>query len=138
MQGLSYGLLQPHHNIRAVQDPFTELRKRERSADCQRSRLLSRPSSSDPGSPLKNPGLPVFVEPLEDCCVDEGRDIVLRGVVTGSQPIRVTWLHNGEQRQFTLLCLCDRPSSVFTLKEHFLFFIRLSGHFVSYQVLMTR
>lgn len=50
---------------------------------------------------------PVFIEPLQDCCVDEGSDITLRGVVTGSQPIRVWWLHNGEQGQFTLLDKCD-------------------------------
>ncbi|XP_036945093.1 myosin light chain kinase, smooth muscle isoform X2 [Acanthopagrus latus] len=43
---------------------------------------------------------PVFVEPLEDCCVDEGADIKLRGVITGSQPIKVSWLHNGEVARF--------------------------------------
>lgn len=43
---------------------------------------------------------PVFIEPLQDCCVDEGSDITLRGVVTGSQPIRVSWLHNGEVARF--------------------------------------
>uniref|UniRef100_A0A3P8THM9 Myosin, light chain kinase 5 n=1 Tax=Amphiprion percula TaxID=161767 RepID=A0A3P8THM9_AMPPE len=43
---------------------------------------------------------PVFIEPLEDCCVDEGGDITLRGVLTGSQPIRVSWLHNGEVARF--------------------------------------
>ncbi|XP_061568208.1 myosin light chain kinase, smooth muscle isoform X2 [Cololabis saira] len=39
-------------------------------------------------------------EPLEDCCVDEGSEIALRGVLTGSQPIKVTWLHNGEVARF--------------------------------------
>uniref|UniRef100_A0A673WA74 Myosin, light chain kinase 5 n=1 Tax=Salmo trutta TaxID=8032 RepID=A0A673WA74_SALTR len=34
--------------------------------------------------------------PLEDCSADEGSDITLRGVITGSQPISVSWLHNGE------------------------------------------
>ena len=48
---------------------------------------------------------PVFVEPLEDCCVDEGADIKLRGVITGSQPIKVSWLHNGEQGHCALLHL---------------------------------
>ncbi|XP_044036078.1 myosin light chain kinase, smooth muscle isoform X2 [Siniperca chuatsi] len=43
---------------------------------------------------------PVFIETLEDCCVDEGCDITLRGVVTGSQPIKVSWLHNGEVARF--------------------------------------
>uniref|UniRef100_A0A3B3Z5D2 Myosin, light chain kinase 5 n=1 Tax=Poecilia mexicana TaxID=48701 RepID=A0A3B3Z5D2_9TELE len=43
---------------------------------------------------------PVFIKPLEDCCVDEGSDLVLRGVLTGSQPIKVTWLHNGERVRF--------------------------------------
>ncbi|XP_029292579.1 myosin light chain kinase, smooth muscle isoform X1 [Cottoperca gobio] len=43
---------------------------------------------------------PVFIEPLQDCCVDEGNDITLRGVLTGSQPIKVSWLHNGEVARF--------------------------------------
>ncbi|XP_068574387.1 myosin light chain kinase, smooth muscle [Cebidichthys violaceus] len=43
---------------------------------------------------------PVFVEPLQDCCVDEGNDITLRGVLAGSQPIKVSWLHNGEVARF--------------------------------------
>uniref|UniRef100_A0A3B3W3A9 Myosin, light chain kinase 5 n=1 Tax=Poecilia latipinna TaxID=48699 RepID=A0A3B3W3A9_9TELE len=48
----------------------------------------------------KNLHPPVFIKPLEDCCVDEGSDLVLRGVLTGSQPIKVTWLHNGERVRF--------------------------------------
>ncbi|XP_061837955.2 myosin light chain kinase, smooth muscle [Nerophis lumbriciformis] len=43
---------------------------------------------------------PVFAEPLQDCCVDEGDDITLRGVLTGSRPVNVTWLHNGEAARF--------------------------------------
>lgn len=39
---------------------------------------------------------PLFTEPLEDCIVDEGNDIALKGTITGSQPISVSWLHNGE------------------------------------------
>ncbi|XP_077068831.1 myosin light chain kinase, smooth muscle isoform X5 [Siphateles boraxobius] len=39
---------------------------------------------------------PLFTEPLEDCIVDEGNDIKLKGTITGSQPINVSWLHNGE------------------------------------------
>ncbi|KAI2666286.1 Myosin light chain kinase, smooth muscle [Labeo rohita] len=37
---------------------------------------------------------PLFTEPLEDCIVDEGNDITLKGTITGSQPINVSWLHN--------------------------------------------
>lgn len=51
---------------------------------------------------IKRPDPPVFTQPLQDCCVDEGSDIILQGSVTGSQPIKVSWLHNGEQKQFTL------------------------------------
>ncbi|XP_071781831.2 myosin light chain kinase, smooth muscle [Centroberyx gerrardi] len=51
-------------------------------------------------SPLRSLDPPLFVEPIEDCCVDEGSDITLRSVVTGSQPIRVSWLHNGEVARF--------------------------------------
>ncbi|KAF6736288.1 Myosin light chain kinase, smooth muscle [Oryzias melastigma] len=51
-------------------------------------------------SRLKSSEPPVFVRPLEDCCVDEGSDIVVRGVLKGSQPVKVMWLHNGEPAHF--------------------------------------
>ncbi|XP_039979747.1 myosin light chain kinase, smooth muscle isoform X1 [Xiphias gladius] len=51
-------------------------------------------------SPCKCLDPPVFVEPLKDCCVDEGSDIALRGVLSGSQPIKVSWFHNGEVARF--------------------------------------
>ncbi|XP_068434941.1 myosin light chain kinase, smooth muscle [Clinocottus analis] len=51
-------------------------------------------------SALKGLDPPVFIEPLKDCCVDEGGDIALRGVLAGSQPIKVSWLHNGEVARF--------------------------------------
>lgn len=54
------------------------------------SPILDSPKNLDP---------PVFIKSLEDCSVDEGTDLVLRGVLTGSQPIKVTWLHNGKQRK---------------------------------------
>nr|XP_046160422.1 myosin light chain kinase, smooth muscle-like isoform X1 [Oncorhynchus gorbuscha] len=47
-------------------------------------------------TPLRSLDPPLFTEPLEDCSADEGSDITLRGVITGSQPISVSWLHNGE------------------------------------------
>ncbi|XP_026181828.1 myosin light chain kinase, smooth muscle isoform X2 [Mastacembelus armatus] len=50
-------------------------------------------------------------EPLEDCCVDEGRDIRLRGFLTGSQPIKVSWLHNGEVVHFGSPCFDGREVS---------------------------
>ncbi|XP_051994694.1 myosin light chain kinase, smooth muscle-like isoform X2 [Xyrauchen texanus] len=43
---------------------------------------------------------PLFTEPLQDCMVDEGNDIILQGFITGSQPISVSWLHNGEEVLF--------------------------------------
>ncbi|XP_026870397.2 myosin light chain kinase, smooth muscle [Electrophorus electricus] len=43
---------------------------------------------------IRNP--PLFLEPLQDCLVDEGNDFTLRAVITGSQPISVSWLHNGK------------------------------------------
>ncbi|AWP19212.1 putative myosin light chain kinase smooth muscle-like [Scophthalmus maximus] len=59
---------------------------------------------ADRGSPGLSSGEhlepPVFVEPLGDCRVDEGGDITLRGVLAGSQPIKVSWLHNGEVARF--------------------------------------
>ncbi|XP_027016956.2 myosin light chain kinase, smooth muscle isoform X2 [Tachysurus fulvidraco] len=43
---------------------------------------------------------PLFLEPLQDCVADKGSDITLRGVIKGSQPIRVSWLHNGQPARF--------------------------------------
>ncbi|XP_051571926.1 myosin light chain kinase, smooth muscle isoform X6 [Myxocyprinus asiaticus] len=43
---------------------------------------------------------PLFTESLQDCMVDEGNDIILQGVITGSQPISVSWFHNGEEVRF--------------------------------------
>uniref|UniRef100_A0A3P9JQM4 Myosin light chain kinase, smooth muscle n=1 Tax=Oryzias latipes TaxID=8090 RepID=A0A3P9JQM4_ORYLA len=57
---------------------------------------------------LKSLEPPIFIEPLEDCCVDEGSDIVVRGVVKGSQPITVMWLHNGEPAHFGKACFDGR------------------------------
>ncbi|XP_077475711.1 myosin light chain kinase, smooth muscle isoform X2 [Stigmatopora argus] len=48
---------------------------------------------------------PVFVRPLRDCCVDEGKDITLSGALSGSQPFKVTWLHNGEAAHFGIPAL---------------------------------
>ena len=56
------------------------------------------PSEPSPSTGYDRVGLdpPLFTQPIEDCSVDEGNDITLHGVLTGSQPIRVSWLHNGE------------------------------------------
>ncbi|TTM85794.1 Myosin light chain kinase, smooth muscle [Bagarius yarrelli] len=35
-----------------------------------------------------------FFPLVKDCAADRGSDIILRGVITGSQPIRISWLHN--------------------------------------------
>ncbi|CAL1587784.1 unnamed protein product [Knipowitschia caucasica] len=43
---------------------------------------------------------PVFCRPLEDVCVNEGADFTLSGTVRGSQPIRVSWIHNGTAARF--------------------------------------
>ncbi|KAM9393526.1 titin-like isoform 2-T2 [Pholidichthys leucotaenia] len=56
------------------------------------SRRAERSPDHTDSAPAADP--PVFMEPLEDCCVDEGSDFCLRGVVTGSQPISVSWFHN--------------------------------------------
>ncbi|XP_028267625.1 myosin light chain kinase, smooth muscle isoform X2 [Parambassis ranga] len=59
---------------------------------------------------------PAFREPLEDCSVDEGSDITLRGVLTGSQPIKVQWLHNGEVALFGKSTFNDKEVS-FLVRE---------------------
>ncbi|CAN9492872.1 unnamed protein product [Ophioblennius macclurei] len=40
---------------------------------------------------------PRFKEPLRDCAVCEGSDATFQGVITGSRPVSVSWLHNGEK-----------------------------------------
>lgn len=57
-------------------------------------------SGSRLSSPLRALDPPLFTEPLEDCSVDEGSDIILRGLVTGCRPITVSWRHNGEVLHF--------------------------------------
>ncbi|XP_016385679.1 myosin light chain kinase, smooth muscle-like [Sinocyclocheilus rhinocerous] len=51
---------------------------------------------------------PLFTEPLVDCIVDEGNDITLKGTITGSQPISISWLHNGEAVLFGKSSLVGR------------------------------
>ncbi|CAL8302905.1 unnamed protein product [Merluccius merluccius] len=55
------------------------------------SRRLDPPSGPDP---------PVFLKPLRDCSVEEGADITLSGVIAGTKPINVSWLHNGQVANF--------------------------------------
>ncbi|XP_028310629.1 myosin light chain kinase, smooth muscle [Gouania willdenowi] len=45
-------------------------------------------------------GSPVFIKPLKDCTVNEGCDITLQGVLSGSHPVKVSWLHNGQVARF--------------------------------------
>ncbi|XP_060758076.1 myosin light chain kinase, smooth muscle [Neoarius graeffei] len=53
-----------------------------------------------PSSGNNNADTPRFLEPLQDCVFDRGSDITLRGVITGSQSISVSWLHNGQPVRF--------------------------------------
>nr|XP_015217463.1 PREDICTED: myosin light chain kinase, smooth muscle-like isoform X2 [Lepisosteus oculatus] len=57
-------------------------------------------AAEDRGSDRTRWEAPVFTQPLKDCSVDEGCDIRLRGVITGSQPLCISWLHNGEAVRF--------------------------------------
>ncbi|XP_028287963.1 myosin light chain kinase, smooth muscle-like [Parambassis ranga] len=40
---------------------------------------------------------PRFKEPLRDCAVCDGTDACFQGVITGSEPLNISWLHNGEK-----------------------------------------
>ncbi|KAB5553679.1 hypothetical protein PHYPO_G00041380 [Pangasianodon hypophthalmus] len=53
-----------------------------------------------PNSGNNNADVPHFLEPLQDCVADRGSDITLRGVITGRQPISVSWMHNGQPVRF--------------------------------------
>uniref|UniRef100_A0A3B1JJB9 Myosin, light chain kinase 5 n=1 Tax=Astyanax mexicanus TaxID=7994 RepID=A0A3B1JJB9_ASTMX len=63
------------------------------------SKITERPALY-PVDEVDKGAVPVFLEPLQDSIVDEGSDITLRGVITGKQPIRVSWFHNGEVMMF--------------------------------------
>ncbi|CAJ1076168.1 myosin light chain kinase%2C smooth muscle isoform X1 [Xyrichtys novacula] len=69
---------------------------------CNDTRTSDKSSCTGPPTPSSCEDLypPVFIETLKDCCVDEGNDITLRGVISGSQPIKVSWLHNGEVARY--------------------------------------
>ncbi|XP_071319736.1 myosin light chain kinase, smooth muscle-like isoform X2 [Trachinotus anak] len=43
------------------------------------------------------PTPPHFKQLLQDCTVCEGSDATFQGVITGSRPVGVSWLHNGEK-----------------------------------------
>ncbi|XP_060951315.1 myosin light chain kinase, smooth muscle-like [Limanda limanda] len=46
---------------------------------------------------VQTPSSPHFTEPLQDCSVCEGSDATFQSVITGSQPLSISWLHNGEK-----------------------------------------
>lgn len=73
-------------------------------------------TGSDNHSALTRVEAPAFIEPLQDCSVDEGNDITLRGVLTGSQPIKASWLHNGEVAHFGTPSFNGRETS-FVVRE---------------------
>ncbi|XP_048847897.1 myosin light chain kinase, smooth muscle-like [Brienomyrus brachyistius] len=70
------------------------------NSPCKNRTRPAKKVAEDYPRPGREPKPPQFTEPLEDCTVDEGRDMVLGGVVTGSQPISISWLHNGESTRF--------------------------------------
>ncbi|XP_040923138.1 myosin light chain kinase, smooth muscle-like isoform X2 [Toxotes jaculatrix] len=40
---------------------------------------------------------PHFKELLQDCTICEGSDATFQGVITGSRPLSISWLHNGKK-----------------------------------------
>ncbi|KAK1881373.1 Myosin light chain kinase smooth muscle [Dissostichus eleginoides] len=59
---------------------------------------LGIPSATDSRLPLIQAlQTPHFKQPLSDCAVCEGSDATFQGVITGSRPLSVSWLHNGER-----------------------------------------
>ncbi|XP_035261423.1 myosin light chain kinase, smooth muscle isoform X1 [Anguilla anguilla] len=60
-----------------------------------KSRMEEKSVSEDKSALVRPLAAPQLTKPLEDCTVEEGGDIILRSVITGTQPLRVSWLHNG-------------------------------------------
>ncbi|XP_033974932.1 myosin light chain kinase, smooth muscle-like isoform X1 [Trematomus bernacchii] len=59
---------------------------------------LGIPSATDSRLPLIQAlQTPHFKQPISDCAVCEGSDATFQGVITGSQPLNISWLHNGER-----------------------------------------
>ncbi|XP_071401845.1 myosin light chain kinase, smooth muscle-like [Centroberyx affinis] len=48
-------------------------------------------------TPVQTGDAPHFKEPLADCAASVGSDATFQGVITGSQPLSISWLHNGEK-----------------------------------------
>uniref|UniRef100_A0A3Q0RWK0 Myosin, light chain kinase 5 n=1 Tax=Amphilophus citrinellus TaxID=61819 RepID=A0A3Q0RWK0_AMPCI len=69
---------------------------KQRYVSTFKTRIKAPCASPAAGNGSKYMDPPVFIEPLKDCFVDEGNDIRLHGVLTGSLPIKISWLHNGE------------------------------------------
>ncbi|XP_072298868.1 myosin light chain kinase, smooth muscle isoform X2 [Eucyclogobius newberryi] len=75
---------------------------------CKSGIKLRRSGVTNSGSSsVGRPEAPVFARPLEDICVDEGTDFTLSATVRGTQPIRVSWMHN----DFETICGVRRQAS---------------------------
>lgn len=48
-------------------------------------------------TPVQALETPHFEQTLRDCAACEGSDATFQGVITGSRPLSVSWLHNGER-----------------------------------------
>ncbi|XP_034414613.1 myosin light chain kinase, smooth muscle-like isoform X2 [Cyclopterus lumpus] len=48
-------------------------------------------------TPVQALETPHFKQPLRDCAVCEGSNGYFQGVITGSRPLSVSWLHNGKR-----------------------------------------
>ncbi|KAM8838001.1 myosin light chain kinase, smooth muscle-like isoform 2-T4 [Spinachia spinachia] len=75
-------------------------KQRENGADATRGTNTKVVSSTAGSRPTNVQALapPHFSEALRECSVREGRDASFQGVVTGSRPLGISWLHNGKKR----------------------------------------
>uniref|UniRef100_UPI0037E7F184 myosin light chain kinase, smooth muscle-like n=1 Tax=Semicossyphus pulcher TaxID=241346 RepID=UPI0037E7F184 len=87
--------------------PFCVKRQKEDGLDATDRTLLGNTKQDVTSAtasrlkPVQTPEKPHFKKPLSDCTVCEGSDATFQGVITGSQPVSVSWQHNGESVRST-------------------------------------
>ncbi|XP_036397362.1 myosin light chain kinase, smooth muscle [Megalops cyprinoides] len=93
--------LTPHKQLRGNSPGLRELENGPAAGTTSLNTRMDRVSTTeDKPVSVRLLEAPKFTKPLVDYSVEEGGDITLRGVITGSLPLKVSWLHNGDPVRF--------------------------------------
>ncbi|XP_076008098.1 myosin light chain kinase, smooth muscle-like [Genypterus blacodes] len=88
--------LKPSGPCRAKEHTKNGLDNTDRAEKGNNKLGISSPPDAKPTPPqaLEAPG---FTQPLQDCTVCQGSDATFQGVIAGSRPVSVSWIHNDER-----------------------------------------